>query len=58
MKCERCGHNLSPLVSDTGQRNSEYYCSTCRKSYPMSQEAWDFFQSTKNMKRPKDAISR
>lgn len=58
MKCEKCGSDLTPLVSQLGHKSSEFYCRICNKSTPMSEEAWNFFQKTKTMKRVNNAPNR
>ncbi len=58
MKCPKCGSDLMPLVTDMGFDKSEFYCRKCNKSHPMPKDAWDYFQSTKSMKRVPNVSNR
>ena len=42
-KCEKCGNSCSPVTSEHNPKASEFYCSTCHKSYLMTLEEAQYF---------------
>lgn len=41
--CDICHQKMHPLPSRINPEKSEYYCSTCHKSYKMSPEFTQYF---------------
>jgi len=42
-KCEICKGSMRPLTSRTVITASEWYCTKCHKSYPMSKDTATYF---------------
>ena len=52
-KCE-CGQATQPLISDHNPRASEWYCSKCHRSFPMSGDDLQQIRMMRGRQHPGD----